>query len=187
MERARKTIERIIRDANGAADVVSRIRALFKRSTSTAGRKMLGEVVGEVCSLMQDEVARRRARIELQVDVDAPAVAVDRIQIQQAFSNLIRNALDAMDGATGEKIIGLRVRRIDAAVQVEISDTGPGVEHPDRVFQPFYTTKNAGMGMGLAICRSIVAFPRRTLGVEENQRRGAKFVFDLPLQAAETQ
>jgi PAS domain S-box-containing protein len=186
LDRARKTVERIIRDANGAADVVSRIRALFKRSANTASRTMLGDVIGEVCGLMQDEVARRRARFEAQIEADAPPVAVDRIQIQQVFSNLIRNGLDAMDGAVGEKVIGLRVRRLDGSVQVEISDTGPGVEHPDRVFEPFYSTKESGMGMGLAICRSVVVSHGGRLWVEDNQPHGATFVFTLPSEAAET-
>jgi PAS domain S-box-containing protein len=184
IERARRVVERIIRDANGAADVVGRIRALFKQSVET-GRStiVLANVVTEVCDLMAGEAIRRRTRIDVDVDTDVPPVALDRIQIQQVVSNLIRNGLEAIDRGSGDNAIRARVRRIEGAVQVEISDSGPGVESPDRIFQPFFTTKDQGMGMGLAICRSIVESHGGRLWVEKNEPRGATFIFTLPHDA----
>ncbi|WP_407178001.1 sensor histidine kinase [Bradyrhizobium sp. STM 3562] len=91
-----------------------------------------------------------------------------------------------MDRAAGDKLIRIRAHRMDDAVQVEISDSGPGVEFPDRIFQPFFTTKESGMGMGLAICRSIIVSHGGRLWVEENQPRGATFIFTLPLEAKPT-
>ena len=186
IERARRTVDRIIRDANGAADVVSRIRALFRQSAKTGSSTLLGSVIAEVCDLMADEVARRRARMDIHIEADVPSVAVDRVQIQQVLSNLIRNSMDAIDRVAGDKVIQVRVRRSDDAVRIEISDSGPGVEFPDRIFQPFFTTRESGMGMGLAICRSIVVSHGGRLWVEENQPRGATFIFTLPLEAKAT-
>jgi signal transduction histidine kinase len=183
IERARRTVDRIIRDANGAADVVSRIRALFRQSAKTGSSTLLGSVIAEVCDLMADEVARRRTRMDIHIEADVPSLAVDRIQIQQVLSNLMRNSMDAMDRVAGDKVIQVRACRIDNAIRIEISDSGPGVEFPDRIFQPFFTTKESGMGMGLAICRSIVVSHGGRLWVEQNQPRGATFIFTLPLEA----
>lgn len=184
MERASRIVERIIRDANGAADVVSRIRALFKQSVET-GRSstVLSSVITEVCDLMAEEAMRRHARIDIDIETDVPSVALDRVQIQQVLSNLIRNGIEAIDRDSSDKAIRTRVRRTDGAVQIEISDNGPGVEFPDRIFQPFFTTKEHGMGMGLAICRSIVESHGGRLWVEKNEPRGATFIFTLPLDA----
>lgn len=183
IERAHRTVERIIRDANGAADVVSRIRALFRQSVETRSSIPLGSVIAEVCELMSEEAVRRRARIEIDVESDVPSVALDRVQIQQVLSNLIRNAMEAMESTADQNMVRLRARRIEDVVQIEISDSGSGVEFPDRIFQPFFSTKEHGMGMGLAICRSIVESHCGRLWVEKNEPRGATFVFTLPVNA----
>lgn len=182
LERANRTVERIIRDANGAAEVVSRIRALFKQSVETGkSNTVLSSVVSEVCDLMAEEATRRRVRIDAHIESDVPAIPLDRVQIQQVLSNLIRNAIEAIEWDLSDKAVRTRVHRIDRAVQIEISDNGPGVECPDRIFQPFFTTKEHGMGMGLAICRSIVESHGGRLWVERNEPRGATFIFTLPL------
>ena len=156
LERAKITAERIIRDANSAADVVSRIRAVFKQSTETRSSTALGSAIAEALDLMAEEAARRRVRIDTDIEDDLPLVALDRVQVQQVLINLMRNGIEAMESTPEARVLGLRVRRIGNVVQTEISDLGRGVEFPDRVFEPFFTTKEQGMGMGLAICRSIV-------------------------------
>lgn len=179
--RAKITAERITRDANSAADVVSRIRALFKQSAEPRSSVALMSVVAEARDLMAEEAAQRRIRLDVDVESDVPPIAFDRVQIQQVLVNLIRNGMDAMDSAASDKAIGIRVRRAGDVVRTEISDRGRGIEVPDRIFDPFYTTKEHGMGMGLAICRSIVESHRGRLWVEKNEPQGARFIFTLPV------
>ncbi|WEX90564.1 MASE1 domain-containing protein [Sinorhizobium garamanticum] len=184
IERAQKRAERIIQDANSAADVVSRIRALFKHSVETRTSTTLSSVIAEARDLMAEEAARRRVRMEVDVESNLPFVALDRVQIQQVLINLIRNGMDAMDSTVGDRVFGIRVRRMGDVVQTEISDRGPGVASPDRIFEPFFTTKEHGMGMGLAICRSIVESHGGQLWAENNEPHGATFIFTLPVDAA---
>jgi signal transduction histidine kinase len=182
LERAKKTVERIIRDANAAADVVSRIRALFKQSVEVRTSMALDSVIAEALNLMAEEVARRRVRLNVDVESNLPLLPLDRVQIQQVLVNLIRNAMEAMAAAAGDRVVGLRTRRIGDVVQTEITDRGRGVESPDKIFEPFFTTKGDGMGMGLAICRSIIESHGGRLWAEENEPHGATFVFTLPVE-----
>lgn len=179
--RAKITTERIIRDANSAADVVSRIRALFKQSAENRSSFALSTAIMEACSLLADEAMRRRVRIDVDMESELPPVTVDRIQVQQVLINLIRNGMEAMDFVAGDKVLGVRVHRVGREIQTEISDQGRGIEFPDRVFEPFFTTKERGMGMGLAICRSIVESHGGRLWTENNEPHGARFIFTLPV------
>ncbi|MER8366119.1 MASE1 domain-containing protein [Mesorhizobium sp. M1378] len=183
VERAKITAERIIRDANSAADVVGRIRALFKQSTETRTNATLSSVIAEARDLVAEEAMRRGVRISVDVGSDIPLVAFDRVQIQQVLVNLIRNGMEAMDSGADDGAISIRVRHIGDVVQTEVSDRGRGVEFPDRIFEPFFTTKEQGMGMGLAICRSIIESHSGRLWVEKNEPRGATFIFTLPIEA----
>jgi PAS domain S-box-containing protein len=182
LERAKITVERIIRDANAAAEVVSRIRALFKQSVEPRSSAPLSDAIAEARNLMAEEAARRRVRMDVDVESNLPLVAFDRVQIQQVLTNLMRNGFDAMDAAPDERILGVRTRRNGNSIQIEISDRGPGVEFPDKIFEPFFTTKQNGMGMGLSICRSIVESHGGRLWAEKNEPRGAMFIFTLPIE-----
>ncbi|MES2029163.1 MAG: PAS domain-containing protein [Pseudomonadota bacterium] len=183
IERAHRTVERVIRDANGAADVVSRIRALFKQSGEKRNISELRHVIAEVCDLIAEEAARRHTRIVIDVEAEVPPVAIDRVQIQQVLTNLIRNGIDAMDAAVGDKVIHLRVSsQSHDMVEISVSDLGAGVEFPEKVFQPFFSTKEQGMGMGLSICRSIIDAHGGNLWVE-NKSQGATFAFSLPVRS----
>ncbi len=182
IERAKITIERVIRDANSAAEVVSRIRALFKQSMENRAILVLSDVISEVRSLVAEEALRRRIRIDIDVENDLSPLTVDRIQVQQVLINLIRNGMEAMDSIEGEKALYVRTHRVGDEVQTEISDRGDGIAFPDRIFEPFFTTKEAGMGMGLAICRSILEAHGGRLWAEKNEPRGARFIFTLPIE-----
>ncbi|MER8953538.1 MASE1 domain-containing protein [Mesorhizobium sp. M0833] len=182
VERAKITAERIIRDANSAADVVGRIRALFKQSTETRTNAALSSVIAEARDLVTEEAMRRGVRISVDVGSDIPPVALDRVQIQQVLVNLIRNGMEAMDSGADDGVISIRVRHIGDVVQTEVRDRGRGVEFPDRIFEPFFTTKEQGMGMGLAICRSIIESHSGRLWVEKNEPRGATFIFTLRVE-----
>ncbi|TIQ29986.1 MAG: PAS domain S-box protein [Mesorhizobium sp.] len=183
VERAKITAERIIRDANSAADVVSRIRALFRQSAEPRNSTTLPGIIAEARNLMAEEAVRRRVRLDVDVESDLPSVALDRVQIQQVLINLIRNGMEAMDSAAGDKVIAIRVRRMGDDIRTEISDRGPGVETLDRIFEPFFTTKEHGMGMGLAVCRSIIESHGGRLWAEKNEPHGARFIFTLPAEA----
>ncbi|UNZ51927.1 PAS domain-containing protein [Agrobacterium tumefaciens] len=181
VERAKITIERVIRDANSAAEVVSRIRALFKQSVENRINLSLSGVIAEACNLVAGEALRRRIRIDFDMEGKLPPIAVDRIQIQQVLVNLIRNGMEAMEAVAGEKVIDVLAHRVGSEVQTEIGDRGDGIEFPDQIFEPFFTTKENGMGMGLAICRSIVEAHGGRLWAEKNEPRGARFIFTLPI------
>ncbi|PTD18958.1 PAS domain-containing sensor histidine kinase [Sphingomonas fennica] len=181
IERAKITAERIIRNANAAADIVSRIRALFSQSTELRTINSLEAVIAETRELLADEAARRHVHIDIDIARDVPSLAFDPVQIQQVLINLMRNGMEAMDKAAHRRL-RLSVRRFDDIVRTQVSDSGPGIELPDRMFEPFYTTKQHGMGIGLAICRSIVEAHGGQLWAENNDPNGATFTFSLPIR-----
>jgi len=181
VDRAKITTERIIRNANAAADIVSRIRALFSQSTATRTVRLMGDVIAETRELLADEAARRGVHLEFDIASNVPAIALDSIQIQQVLINLMRNGMDAMDASTRRKVLRLRVRRVGDVVQTEVSDNGPGIEMPAKIFEPFFTTKEHGMGIGLAICRSIVESHGGQICAQNNTQHGATFRFTLPI------
>ena len=187
VERAKIIAERITRDANSAADVVSRIRALFRRTPQAKLSENVNRVITEVCRLMAEEIAAKDIRIETDLEQDLPSVALDRVQVQQVFVNLIRNGIEAMD-ALADDARTLRIRScrdgVDA-IRVEVRDAGTGFKHAERVFEPFFTTKANGMGMGLAICRTIIELHGGQLWTANNETRGATVAFTLPLAASE--
>lgn len=185
LERAQITVDRIIRDANSAADVVSRIRALFKQTVEPRHRASIGELIADVGRLLADQSYQARATVRIDVASDLPQLPFDVVQMEQVLVNLMRNATEAMDGWTAEPRLGVRAVRDGDMIRVEISDNGPGLLNPEKVFDAFFTTKQSGMGMGLAISRSIVESHGGRLWVERNDDGGATFAFTLPIQLQE--
>jgi PAS domain S-box-containing protein len=187
VERAKITADRITRDANSAADVVSRIRAHFRQAPQARPSEDVNRVISEVCRLMADEVAAKDIRIETNLEQDLPAVALDRVQVQQVLVNLIRNGIEAMETVTdGARALQIRSCRdgLDA-IRIEVRDTGTGFKDAERAVEPFFTTKQNGMGMGLAICRSIIEAHGGRLWMGNNETRRATVAFALPLTASE--
>lgn len=183
LERAQMTVARIIRDANAAADVVSRIRALFSHVVEHRQRAAISDLIADVVRLLADQVSQARVEVAVLVAPDAPTVPLDVVQIQQVLVNLVRNAIDAIDGRDAPRLV-VRAFRAGDMLQVELSDNGPGVAEGERVFDAFFTTKPSGMGMGLAICRSIVESHGGRLWVAANPEGGATFAFTLPIVAS---
>jgi len=181
IERAKLAVARVVRSANTATDVVTRIRALFKHSGDARRIDAFAKIAVEAKDLMAEEAARRRVELRSRIEHDLPPLFFDPIQVQQVLVNLIRNALEAMDAVPGSRSLQFRVHRVDEWVHAEVSDNGPGVEYPERIFEPFYTTKGQGMGMGLAICRSIVESHGGKIWVERNVPNGSTFIFALPV------
>ncbi|MBB3595137.1 PAS domain S-box-containing protein [Rhizobium sp. BK529] len=186
LDRAQQALQRIIRSGNAATGIVSRIRALFAQSADVREPSDISRIVFEARELLTEELMRHGVRLEIEIDPAIPILRLDRIQIQQAMINLMRNGIEAIGPNSDIKTLGIRVKHVGAAVQVAISDSGPGVENPSKIFDPFYTTKGQGMGMGLAICRSIVTSHGGRLWVEKNEPHGAVFIFTLPISEAST-
>ena len=187
LERALVTAERIIRDGAGAAEVVNRIRALFKRTDLTRTPLDLNDVIREVNRLLTDEISTRSVRIETDLADDLPTIWADRVQMQQVIANLARNGVEAMESEESHpKVLSIRSRRDGTnSVLIEIRDSGNGLEDVEKVFEPFFTTKQEGMGMGLAICRWIVEAHEGRLWAGHNSPRGAVFSFTLPISPRE--
>ena len=184
LAKALEAAERIVRDGKDAGEVVRRIRALFKRAAHEEVPLDLNEVIGEVLSLLRSETAKRRVIVETDLGQDLPPVTGDRVQLQQLILNLLLNGIEAMDPVTDHpKRLFIRSKQEpDDTVLVEIRDSGVGLKDPDTVFDAFFTTKENGMGMGLAICRSIVQAHNGRLWAASGEGPGATFCFTLPLQ-----
>jgi PAS domain S-box-containing protein len=176
--------QRTIRDANRAAEVIARLRALFRKRSVAKERIDLNEAIEEVLALAASEVQRARAVLRAELARELPPVTGDRTQLQQVVLNLVLNALEAMGGVeSGPRQLALATAACEGdAVRVSVSDSGVGIEAQDleRVFGAFYTTKSGGMGMGLAISRSIIESHQGRLFVQPRPGPGATFVFELP-------
>ena len=134
--------------------------------------------------MTQDELNRRGVSIELELTQALPSMLADRIQIQQVLMNLLRNGAEAMEDANNNaKRLIVRSQFTDECIIVEVRDYGPGVTHPEKVFEPFYSTKQNGLGVGLAISRSIIQAHGGVLLVRDNQPQGTIFSLTLPLRS----
>jgi PAS domain S-box-containing protein len=183
LPRARAAIERIIRDSKAAADIIRRIRALFRQTEPAKASLQINEVIDEVRRLAQDELNRRGVSMELELAQDLPPVLADRIQIQQVLMNLIRNGAEAMEDESGDaRRLIVRSQCSDDCIVVDVCDHGPGLTHPEKVFEPFYSTKPDGLGVGLAISRSIVQAHGGVLRVRANEPHGTVFSLTIPLR-----
>lgn len=185
LEAARDTARRTIRDGNRAADVITRLRALFKKRGPGKHAFDLNDAVQEAIALVGPEVSKSRVALQSELAIDVPPIIGDRVQIQQVLLNLILNACEAMRTvADRPRHLLITTRRSDTAqVRVAVRDSGSGLEATtrERIFQPFFTSKSEGMGMGLSISRSIVESHRGQLHAESHDGPGATFVFTLPI------
>ncbi|KQV73263.1 PAS domain-containing protein [Rhizobium sp. Root1220] len=183
-DRARKTAEWIIRDADAAAEVINRIRALFSQSEHQREVVDLNAIVTGVCDLMADKLSNNGVKLEVDLDPRLTSMPVDRVQIEQVVLNLIRNSIEAMRETESlpRKISIVASRASSETAKVEVRDHGPGIGAPEKVFDAFYTTKKDGLGIGLAICRSIIEAHGGRLHAENMPDGGASVSFTLPLK-----
>jgi PAS domain S-box-containing protein len=184
LEEARQQLTKILNDGRREANVVSRIRDLVKKAPPRMEPLRINEAISEVIELTRGEATKNGISVRTQFAESLPAVTGDRTQLQQVILNLILNAVQAMAESglpLRELQIGIEANRSDG-VLVSIRDSGPGIrpEDLDRLFDPFYTTKPAGMGMGLAICRSIIEGHGGQIWATSNGQQGAAFNFTLP-------
>ena len=185
LAKAHEAAERIVRDGKDAAEVVRRVRALFKRAAIERTPLNLNEVIAEVLRLLRGETDRKGVAVETSLEEDLPTVVGDRVQLQQVLLNLLSNGLDAMEPVEDRpKNLSIRSRtHCPDAVLVEVRDFGVGLTNPDQVFEAFFTTKENGMGMGLAICRSIIEAHQGRLWASSEEAPGTAFSFTLPTRA----
>jgi C4-dicarboxylate-specific signal transduction histidine kinase len=181
----RAIVTDILRDDHRAGDVIDRLRSLLKRGSLNPQPVDLGEVVGEVLSLVRGDAAGRHVQLASSIASELPLVLGDRIHLQQVLINLLVNGMDALEGvAPDARFVRVTVRRVDAAaVGVEVADTGPGIsqEHLPRLFEPFFTTKRFGMGIGLPVSKTIIEAHQGKLWAENDPAGGARFCFTVPV------
>jgi hypothetical protein len=175
-------LEKAAGQAQRAGNIIRRIREFVKRSEPRRRPTAAARVVEDSISFAEIEAAKRGISIRTQLPPGMPPLDVDPILIEQLLLNLLKNAVEAMDGAKA-RTIDLVVRRVDDMAEFAVIDRGTGIPEAQRasLFQPFFSTKSEGMGMGLNICRSIVEFHHGRLTVEENPEGGSIFRFTLPL------
>ena len=188
LDEARTALERIIRDGKRAGDVISRIRALVKKSVLTKAQLNLSEMVQEVLAITNPEARQHRIWTRTELAPSLPPVQGDRVQLQQVILNLVMNGIEAMKTVTDrprELLIRSRSHG-PGKVLVTVKDSGIGLDalRIERLFKAFYTTKPEGMGMGLSISRSIIEAHGGELSATTNSGPGATFQFTLPAEMA---
>ena len=187
---ARETARRSIRDANRAADVIARLRALFAKKAPTVEAMDLNAATREVIALWQSELQRSRATLRAELADDLPRVIGDRVQLQQVIINLLRNASEAMSGIDDRpRVIVIRTGlEGHNAIVLSVQDAGKGFDPNgvDKLFEAFYTTKHEGMGIGLSVSRSIVESHGGRLWAVPNDGPGVTFSFSIPRLAEAT-
>ena len=202
---ARQAIHRIVRDGNRASDVITRMRALFKKTPAAKEPVDVNEIIQEVLAVTQNELQRNRVSLRTEFAKDLPMVIGDKIQLQQVILNLVVNAIEAMRGVgegsrelcvNSQKSVGISgetgsntvvgnalAESQSASVLIAVRDSGPGLDSTQlqHVFEAYYTTKSQGMGMGLPISRSIIEAHGGRLWAKTNTPCGALFEFTLPV------
>lgn len=184
VDEARLALQRIVDDANRAGQVISRIRGLLQRGTPHKTTLAINDVIRETLTFTRGELERNRVVVQTDLRDDIPPVEGDRVQLQQVLVNLVLNAIDAMDGTAPEsRALTIRSRPADdGGVVVELADRGKGVEpgQHERIFDAFYSTKPGGLGMGLAISRSILEIHGGRIWAAPNDGPGVSIQFCLP-------
>ena len=164
-----------------AGEIIQRLRQLFQKRETDYRREAVNKVVEEASALAL--VGAKEANVQVHVDLapDLPSVCIDKIQIQQVVLNLVRNAVEAM-AEVGVRKLTIRTERMDGVVRISIADTGPGLADHVResLFQPFVTTKEKGMGIGLSVCHAIVEAHGGTIEAAANGTGGTTFTFGVP-------
>jgi C4-dicarboxylate-specific signal transduction histidine kinase len=183
LEEARAAASRTVKDATRAAEIITRVRQLFKKGLSERELLDVNGVIREMTMLLGSEATRHSISVRTELATDLPQVVADRLQLQQVLMNLMMNSFDAMKDANGtrELTIKSQLGEQDQLI-VSVSDTGVGLpqQHADQIFNAFFSTKPHGTGMGLRISRSIAESHGGRLWAADNSPRGATFHLALP-------
>jgi C4-dicarboxylate-specific signal transduction histidine kinase len=187
LEAARRSVEWVIQDGRRASEVIRRLRALVNKTGSEKTPLDINDVVKEVITLVQRELASHQISLQMELAPDLPLILGDRVQLQQVVINLVVNGIEAMQPITDrarELVIRSGLNETQQ-VFVSVTDCGVGIsaENEDRMFDAFFTTKSSGMGIGLSICRSIMEAHDGRLWATASAPHGATFQFTLPMEA----
>ena len=185
----REALSCVVGDADRAGDIVDRIRDQIKKAPPRKRRFDLNKAINEVIVLARSEITKNGVSVQTRLTQGLAPVQGDRVQLQQVILNLVLNAVEAMSAVeAGPRELLISTEQTEAnGVLVAVRDSGPGIDpkHVERVFEAFYTTKSSGVGMGLAICRSIIDAHGGRLWADVSEPRGAVFQFTLPNAEAE--
>ena len=187
LEEVRALLGSIVSEGNRAGQVIDGIRAMFKNDSREKTLLDVNDVIREVIALLHSKLQKYQISVQAELVSELPPVLADRVQLQQVIANLIANAIEAMD-TVADRARTLRVKsaaRKPDGVLIIVEDSGPGIdpENADRIFNPFFTTKSEGTGMGLSICRSIVEAHNGRLTLRSASNRGS--VFEIFLLAGD--
>jgi PAS domain S-box-containing protein len=185
IEEARAAAMRIVTDVKRAGEIISRIRQLFQKGSSEREFVDINEIIREMIVLLRGETTRYNIIVRTDLAADLPRVMADRVQLQQLLMNLMINGVEAMKAVDGPRELSIKSQSAqDAPLMLSVSDTGVGLpqHQADQIFNPFFTTKGDGTGMGLRISRSIIESHGGRLWAAVNSPRGASFCFTLPHQ-----
>ena len=181
----------ISEEANRAAEIIRRVRGFVRKRDPQVSKVSVNGLIEDVALLSKMEIERRHAAVIFDLAPDLPTIVGDPIQIEQVMLNLVRNSLEAMDEVpelNGNQQVWIKTERHgDDRIQVSVQDRGKGVGGNDleKIFEPFFTTKLEGLGMGLAISRSIIQAHGGRLWASANQDQGCTFHFTLPTRGIE--
>lgn len=186
LEEAAASIDRIVRDAKAADQTMQNIRALFGREPFDKKEAGVPEMIREAVRLVQEDLDRRKIPVECVFEADLPMIFVDPIQIQEVLINVIANAMEAVEHGPREPQVVIKAQAVDdREIAISVIDNGPGVSDVETIFDAFVTTKETGMGIGLAVSRSIVEAHEGELRAENNPDFGATFTIRLPLRGTD--
>jgi PAS domain S-box-containing protein len=183
LEEAREAAARVVKDATRAAEIISRVRLVFKKSVAQRALVDVNEVIREMLILLRNEISRYSISVRTELAEALPQIMGDRVQLQQVMMNLIMNSIDAMKEVDGRRELTINSRSAESEqVMVSVSDTGVGLpsQQADQIFNAFFSTKAHGTGMGLRISRSIVESHGGRLWAADNSPCGASFHLTLP-------
>lgn len=174
----------VVESDKRAGEVIRRLRSMLRKETGKFQVLDINEVLVEVLALMRSDLLNRRMEVRLELGADLPMIEGDRVQLQQVVLNLVFNACDAMASDASGRVVTLLTRRTQSDVEVIVCDSGVGVPNGDHeeIFRPFVTSKSEGMGLGLAVCRSLIETHRGRLWATVNEPRGTRLHFVLPSQ-----
>lgn len=190
VEKLHSLLKKMSDQALRSGTIIRRLRDLVRKVPTVRTIVDVGRLIKKSIELMEPDLRFREITLKLDLSDGVPPAFVDSIQIQQVIVNLISNAVEAMDGANGlERVLSIRLAQVGDAVEVAVSDTGHGIsaESHETVFDAFYTTKPEGMGMGLAICRSIMESHNGRLWATPNEERGTTFHFTVPISREQSE
>ncbi len=185
----REALDDVVRDGTRAGAVIDRIRSLFKNAPPSLENLDITEALTEIVALSRGKALKNGVFVQVQLSAGLPTIRGDRVQLQQVMLNLITNAIEAMsDVDDGNRNLRITAGRDDDNVFVTVQDSGPGLTPAtlERVFEPFYTTKPTGLGVGLSICRSIIEAHSGALWATNAEKGGAVFSFTVPITSAKS-